>query len=101
MTDRWSPPYTVLELGRLFGLSEEDLTVLAEVGMLRSADHLAYDETKGMRFQVHGLGNRYLVHDLMRVAEAAHRLQGRTIPGDCEDFAERAYLSTTVSRSRP
>jgi hypothetical protein len=96
MTDRWSPPYSLVELERLFGLEGRDLVVLAEVGMLRSADRLAYDETKGVRFQVHGLGNRYLVHDLMRVAEAAHRLQGRTIPSDCADFEERAYLSAAV-----
>ena len=90
VTNTWSPAYTLPDLRGLFGLSPEDIVTLAEVGMLRSADGGA---VRYGRFQVYGLGNRHLVHDLMVQAEAASRLQGEGVPPDCTDFAERAYVA--------
>jgi hypothetical protein len=88
MTNQWSPPYTLPDLRGLFGLQPEDIIMLAEVGLLRSDDR----DGRG-RFQVYGLGNRYLVGDLLLHAEAAHRLQGSTVPADCENFVERSYVA--------
>jgi hypothetical protein len=68
-------------------MAPEDIIMLAEVGLLRP--HM---DPNGGRFIVYGLGNRYLVYDLMVQAEAARRLQGQSVPPDCHDFIERGSL---------
>lgn len=86
MTNRWSPPYTLADLRLLFSMAPDDIIMLAEVGLLRPGNRAH------QVFQVYGLGNRYLVDDLMTQAEAARRLQGQSVPPDCHDFVERASL---------
>jgi hypothetical protein len=85
VTNRWSAPYPLCELEDVFKLSRDDLRTLAEVGMLRGESRPGGH----IFFQVYGLGNRHLTYDLMVQAEAAHRLQGSTLPADCADWQER------------
>jgi len=96
MTFRWSPPYTYSELCDLFGFDHGEIVMLAEVGMLRgqSAQGTA-------RFSVYGLGHRYLASDVLTQAETAHKLQGSTLPPDCEDWSERHTTLYLVQHELP